>query len=250
MQRKVDVLTAALLNCVSSGAHAFDDTHAEMVLHPAGPIAASIMALAERTPVKGEDFLLALVLGLEVECRLTRAIAVPPAQCDVGWYLTGLTGGIGAAAAAGKLMGLSAEQIVWACGIACGQGSGFRAMHGSMCSPLVPAHAGHTGLRAAFMAAKGYTSTSHHVDGDRGFLEMYAQKANPAAVTDRLGSQFEVMRNTYKPYPCGIVLHPLIDGCLQVAAQSGAPAAAIERVEVKVHPLVMVISRSGSTSID
>ncbi len=242
MQRKVDVLTAALLNCISSGAHAFDDTHAEMVLHPAGPIAASIMALAERTPVKGEDFLLALVLGLEVECRLTRAIAVPPAQCDVGWYLTGLTGGIGAAAAAGKLMGLSAEQIVWACGIACGQGSGFRGMHGSMCSPLVPAHAGHTGLRAAFMAAKGYTSTSHHIDGDRGFLEMYAQKANPAAITDRLGSQFEVMRNTYKPYPCGIVLHPIIDACLALREENGIGHEDVARVQVKAHRNALILA--------
>ena len=78
MKKKADVLTAAMINCISSGAHAFDDTHAEMVLHPAGPIAAAIMALAERMPIRGEDFMLALVLGLEVECRLTRAIAVPP----------------------------------------------------------------------------------------------------------------------------------------------------------------------------
>ena len=241
-KRKVDILTASLLNCISSGAHAFDDTHADMVLHPAGPIAAAIMALAERAPVKGEDFLLALVLGIEIESRLARAIVVPPAQCDVGWYLTGLTGGVGAAAAAGKLLGLSTEQIVWACGIACGEASGFRAMHGSMCSPLVPAHAGHTGLRAALLARQGYTSTAHHIEGDRGFLHLYSDKSNPAALTEGLGSTYEVMRNTYKPYPCGIVVHPIIDACLELREKHGIDYHAVARVEVKAHPVAITLA--------
>lgn len=241
-KRKVDILTASLLNCISSGAHAFDDTHADMVLHPAGPIAAAIMALAERSPVKGEDFLLALVLGIEIESRLARAIVVPPAECDVGWYLTGLTGGVGAAAAAGKLLGLSTEQIVWACGIACGEASGFRAMHGSMCSPLVPAHAGHTGLRAALMAQRGYTSTAHHIEGDRGFLHLYSDKSNPAAITDGLGSRYEVMRNTYKPYPCGIVVHPIIDAALELRAKHAIDYRTVARVEVKAHQTALTLA--------
>jgi 2-methylcitrate dehydratase PrpD len=185
-----------------------------MVLHPAGPIAASIMALAERTPVKGEDFLLALVLGLEVECRLTRAIAVPPAQCDVGWYLTGLTGGIGAAAAAGKLMGLSAEQIVWACGIACGQGSGFRGMHGSMCSPLVPAHAGHTGLRAAFMAAKGSVGSAAKqpdmviqvIVGKDDGLELKTKDGSDAVSLDTLAKAVRQAQSSAPPNAAAVVI--------------------------------------------
>ncbi len=241
-RRKVDALTASLLNCVSSGAHAFDDTHADMVLHPAGPIAAAIMALAERKPVSGADFLLALVLGIEVESRLARAIVVPPAECDVGWYLTGLTGGMGAAVAAGKLMGLSAEQIVWACGIACGEASGFRAMHGSMCSPLVPGHAGYTGLRAAFMAQRGFTSSAHCIEGDRGFLHLFAEKSNPAAITEGLGSRYEVMRNTYKPYPCGIVVHPIIDACLAMRAKHTIDYKAVARVEVKARHVALTLA--------
>ncbi len=243
-KRKVDLLTASLLNCVSSGAHAFDDTHADMVLHPVGPIAASLMALAERTPVSGADFLLAMVLGVEVESRLARAIVVPPAQCDVGWYLTGLTGGVGAAAAAGKILGLSAQQIVWACGIACGEGSGFRAQHGSMCSPLIPGHAGHTGLRAAFMAKRGFTSTPHHLEGARGFLDLYSTKSNPAAITDQLGSRYEIMRNTYKPYPCGIVIHPIIDACLDLRAKHGISHDNIARVSVRAHPVAVTLANT------
>lgn len=241
-KRKVDVLTAALLNCISSGAHAFDDTHADMVLHPAGPIAASILALAERMPTKGEDFLLALVLGIEVQSRLARAIVVPPAECDVGWYLTGLTGGVGAAAAAGKLLGLSAEQIAWACGIACGEASGFRAMHGSMASPMIPAHAGQTGLRAALMAQRGYTGSAHCIEGDRGFLHLYSRKPNPAALTDRLGSSYEVLRNTYKPYPCGIVIHPVIDACLELHAKHAIDYRNVKRVEVKANTVAITLA--------
>ena len=241
-RKKVDVLTASFLNCISSGAHAFDDTHADMVLHPVGPIAATLMALAERTPISGSEFLLAMVLGVEVECRLTRAIAVPPAESDVGWYLTGLTGGVGAAAAAGKVLGLSTEQIVWACGIACGQGSGFRAMHGSMCSPLVPGHAGQTGLRAALMARGGFTSTGHYIEGPRGFLELYATKSNPLAITEKLGTRYEIMRNTYKPYPCGIVIHPIIDACLELKEKHGIDHLSIEKVAVRAHPVAVTLA--------
>ena len=182
------------------------------------------------------------ILGIEIQSRLARAIVVPPAKCDIGWYLTGLTGGVGAAFAAGKLLGLSPEQMVWAGGIACCEASGFRAIHGSMCSTLVPAHAGHTGLRAALMAQHGYTSTAHPIEGDRGFLHLYSDRSNPAAITDALGSSYEVMRNTYKPYPCGIVVHPIIDACLELRARHAIDYRTVARVEVKAHHAAVTLA--------
>jgi 2-methylcitrate dehydratase PrpD len=214
--RRTDMLTATLLNCTSSGVHSFDDTHAEIILHPTGPIAASLMALSENRRVSGRDFLTSLVLGIEIESRLSRAIAVPPAKCHVGWYLTGLTGGVSAAAAAARTLGLSANAVIWAMGIASGQGAGNRAMHAAMTSAMVPAHAGQCGLRAALMAQAGFTCGDNSLENPNGFLSLFAETANPGALTDKLGQHYEIMANTYKPWPCGIVIHPVVDACLAI----------------------------------
>ncbi len=90
----------------------FDDTHLRTVIHPAGPVLSAILALAEYQPVSGGDFLNAMVLGVEAECRIGNAVY--PAHYDVGWHITGTAGVFGAAAAVGKLLGLSEQQMVWA----------------------------------------------------------------------------------------------------------------------------------------
>lgn len=105
------MLGAALLNGLSVSAHAFDDAHLETVAHPGAPTVAALLAHAEQYPVSGVDFLHALVLSCEVQCRLACALAVAPASCDLGWYMTGVTGAVGVAAGVGKLMGLSERQL-------------------------------------------------------------------------------------------------------------------------------------------
>jgi len=232
---KRDVMLATLLNCLASSALAYDDTHAEMILHPTGPIASSLFALAERTPISGRDFVRALVLGMDVECRLTRAIAVAPARYNIGWYLTGLSGGAGAAAAAGIVLGLDADTLASAMSIAASEGAGNRATHSSMMSAMVPAHAGEMGLRAAFLAQQGFTGTHGFIEHPRGFGAMFGQVANLDAILDGFGERFEVMNNTYKPFPCGIVVHPLIDACLQIARKGAPPPGRIRKIAARVH---------------
>ena len=126
-----DILHAAFLNALSSHTFDFDDTHLRTIIHPAGPVAPAILALAETRKVSGAEFLNALVLGIEVECRIGNAVY--PEHYDVGWHITGTAGVFGAAAAAGKLLGLDRRQMVWALGIAATQSSGLREMFGSMC---------------------------------------------------------------------------------------------------------------------
>ena len=104
---KADALHACLINCLASSIYSYDDTHAEAVVHPAGPVATAILALAERRPTNGADFLLALALGIEMTCRLSKAISVPPVKGPVAWLQTGITAGIGAAVAAAKLLQLT-----------------------------------------------------------------------------------------------------------------------------------------------
>ena len=238
---RVDVQNAALLNCMASSLNAFDDTHLASVIHPTGPVAAAALALAEQRQVSGADFLLAVILGIEIECRMANVLTAPPAHGNVGFYMTGIVGGIGAAIACGKLLGLDETQMTMALGIAASHASGFREAHATMGLGYVPGHASRSGLFAAQLAAKGFTSSETALEGVKGFSNVFAEPPNLAAATAGLGTDFELMRNAYKPYPCGIVIHPQIDACLEIAKTPGFDPHAIERVELFVEPLTIIL---------
>jgi 2-methylcitrate dehydratase PrpD len=239
--RRADPLHACLINCFASSIYSFDDTHETAIVHPSGPVFAAVLAVAERQRVTGADALLAFALGVEIVCRLSMAISVPPARGTIAWSQTGVASGVGAALAAGKLLGLDAVGLRRAIGIAASQAAGFRAMHGTMTTSFMPAHAAQTGLRAAFLAAKGFTASLTGLEGRYGFLSVFAEVPDIAALIDDLGERFELLRNTYKPYPCGIVIHPILDACLQLRAQHALDHRQIERVEIKVSPAGMAL---------
>jgi len=234
-------LDAAFMNCLSSSAHAFDDTHLATVTHPTGPVASALLALAERQRISGSDYLLALVLGIEVECRLSKMLVAPPAEGQVGWYITGVSGGIGAAAAAARLLGLDLQRTVWALGHAAQQASGFRQGHGTMSTAFVPGHAARCGLWSALLAAQGFSCSERIIEGAKGFAEVFALKPHLPAATDGLGRSWEILANAYKPYPCGIVIHPSIDGCLEIARRPGFDAESVNTVRLGVHPLCLTL---------
>jgi 2-methylcitrate dehydratase PrpD len=98
---RFDAPGAALINCLALAAHAYDDTHLATITHPTGPVIAALLALAEQQAIRGEDFLAALTTGMEIECRLSSTIVAPGLGASGGWYITGVTGSIGAAAAVG-----------------------------------------------------------------------------------------------------------------------------------------------------
>ena len=212
--KRADALHATLINCLASSIYSFDDTHEQAVIHPSGPIAAAVLALAEVRPVSGADLRLAFALGVEFACRLCKALTVPPAKGSMAWSGTGIAGGFGAAIAASRLLGLDMAGTRTAIGIALSQAAGFRAMHGSLCTPLMPAQAAQTGLRAAFLAQAGFTSSATPLEGRYGYLSVFSETPDLDALIGGLGERFEILRNTYKPYPCGIVIHPIIDACL------------------------------------
>ena len=214
--RRSDVLHAALINCFGSSIHAFDDTHEQAVVHPSGPVAAAVLAVSERKRIAGPQFLLAFALGVEAVCRLSKAISVPPAKGAFAWSQTGITAGIGAAVAAGKLLDLDPGRMRNAIAIALSQAAGFRGMFGSMCSSLMTAHGAQTGLRAAILAEKGFTGSEAALEGPHGFLDVFAERPDLPALAEGLGTRFEILRNTYKAYPCGVVIHPIIDACLEL----------------------------------
>jgi 2-methylcitrate dehydratase PrpD len=232
------------MNGITSHTFDFDDTHLKTVIHPSGPVASAILALAERKPVKGEDFVHAFILGVEVECRI--GIAVYPEHYDVGWHITGTAGVFGAAAAAGRLLGLNEQQMTWALGIAATQSCGLREMFGTMCKPFHPGNAAKNGLLAALLAQRNFTSSDQGIEAKRGFANVLSTAFKPEQITARLGESWEIALNTYKPFACGIVIHPAIDGCIQLRNAHRLKAEEIESIALKTHPLVLELTGKKS----
>lgn len=237
---RLDVMLAALMNGTTSHTFDFDDTHLKTVIHPSGPVASALLALAERKPMSGADFVHAFILGVETECRIGNAVY--PSHYDVGWHITATAGVFGAAAAAGRVLGLTEQQMVWALGIAATQSSGLREMFGTMVKPMHPGNAARNGLLAAFLASKNFTSAEQGIEGRRGFANVLAAGRNYAEITEKLGETWEISLNTYKPFACGIVEHPAIDGCIQLRNEHKLEAGDIEGIELAVHPLVIELT--------
>src|SRR5215468_2755785 len=234
---RMDVLHAALLNGISSHVLDFDDTHAQTTIHPAAPVAPAILALAEHRPVSGRDLIEALVIGVETECRIGKAVV--PSHYDRGWHITGTAGVFGSGAAAGKLLGLNEQQMCWALGLAATQPVGLIEMFGSMTKSFHPGRAAQNGLAAAFLAVKGFTASEHALEAHFGWLNVLSTERNSAALD---GEGWEILKNSYKPFACGLVVHPVIDGCIQLRNANHLTADKIERVELAVHPRVMLVT--------
>jgi len=253
-RERVDIFQAALLNGATSHTFDFDDTHLKTVIHPSGPVASALLALCEhkplRTKVSGGDFLHAFVLGVEVECRIGNAIF--PEHYNAGWHITATAGVFGAAAAAGRLLGLSEQQMVWALGTAATLSCGIRETFGSMVKPLHPGFAARNGLMAALLAKKNLTSAEAGIEGRRGFAAILSTRFDPGAITEHLGETWEILSNSYKPYACGVVIHPAIDGCIQLRNAYRLKPDDIARIELKVHPLVLELTgkRNPQTGLE
>jgi 2-methylcitrate dehydratase PrpD len=147
-RERFDIMNAAFINGVSSHIFDFDDTHLKTIIHPAGPVVSAILALSEMQSVSGKDFLNALVLGVETECRI--GTAVYPNHYDVGWHITGTAGVFGSTAAVGKLLKLDQQQMVWAIGLAASQPVGLRESFGSMNKSFNPGRAASNGTILPF----------------------------------------------------------------------------------------------------
>ncbi len=239
-KEKLDVLHTSLMNGISSHIFDYDDTHLRTIIHPAGPVASAILALAEYQPVSGRDFLNALVLGVEAECRIGNAVW--PNHYDIGWHITGTAGVFGSAAAVGKLLKLNEQQMVWALGLAASQPVGLREMFGTMTKSFSPGRAAQNGFTAALMASKNYTCSNQGIEAPRGWANVLSTAHNYSEITEKLGQTYEISINTYKPFACGVVIHPTLDACIQLRNQYKLTADQIDRVELKVHPLVLELT--------
>ncbi|MGF1594279.1 MAG: MmgE/PrpD family protein [Kiloniellaceae bacterium] len=237
---KLDALHAALLNGITSHVLDYDDTHLKTIIHPAGPVASALLALSEVRPLSGRDLLTALIIGIEAECRIGNAVY--PDHYDRGWHITGTAGVFGAAAAVGRAIGLDAEKMRWALGLAATQASGLREMFGTMTKSFHPGRAAQNGAMAAFLAEAGYDSSEQAIEAPRGFANVLSEKQDYAEILGELGSRWESALNSYKPFACGIVIHPTIDGCQQIREEVGQRVNDIAKVKLTTHPLVLELT--------
>ncbi|ORX39589.1 2-methylcitrate dehydratase [Kockovaella imperatae] len=252
-RRKVDAQHAALINGIASHVHDYDDTHLETIIHPTGPVASALLAFVEYRPksTAGTEVLCALVAGIEAACKL--GLSVWPHHYDIGWHITSSTGSIGAAVAVGKMLELDTEAMAHAIGIAAVQSTGMREMFGSDTKSFHVGRAAQNGLLAAMLASKGFTSSLSALEAKRGWANIVAGGGTPRLdhYIDQLGSIWEIEKNAFKPFPCGIVCHPAIDGCIQLhheLAEKGIKIDDIVKVEEKVHPLVIELTSKRTPS--
>ena len=238
-RERTDALHASLINGLSAHVLDFDDTHLRTLLHPSVPVASALLALGEHQPISGRDFLLAFIVGVEIECRIANAIWFAH---NSHWYITGTAGVFGAAAASARVLRLNENQTTHALGIAGAQSAGTREMAGTMTKAFIHGRAAQNGLLAALLAHQGFTSAESSLDGPHGFAHVLAPARDLAVLTAGLGTTYEILANSYKPFACGVVAHPVIDACIQLRHENKLNVADIERVALRVSPRALELT--------
>ncbi len=234
---RLDPLFASLMNGISSHVDDYDDTTPKNYSHTSSPVGSALFAYASANRVSGRDFTEAFILGFEACSRVANTVF--PAHYDVGWHMTGTAGVFGAAAGIGKLLGLNVQQMVWAIGLAATQAAGLREMFGSMGKSFHPGRSAQNGYSAALLAQAGFIAGERGIEGPRGFAAVQAARFDLSKITTGLGVDFDLRENTYKPFPCGIVIHPTIDGSIQLHDEHKLDPDAIVAVRLRVAPLVL-----------
>jgi 2-methylcitrate dehydratase PrpD len=233
---RVDALSAAFLNAAGANVDDFCDTHTATVIHPTAPVAGALFSYAGLKAVSGRDLLLALVLGNEVQARI--GLAMSPSHYNRGWHITSTCGIFGAASATAKLLGLDIRQTVWALGIAATQSAGLCECLGTPAKSVSVGNAARNGLWSALLAEQGYDGPAEPLAGVQGFYHALVEEADLSRLTEGWGNGWEIMATSYKPYPCGFVIHPVLDCVLDWRRDH--PAADVTRVVVRGNPLLGV----------
>ena len=233
---KLPCVSAAQANATMIHARDFDDTHDTAVFHPSATVVPTGLAVAERLGgVDGKKLITAVALGVDLSSRLCLATIVP--MVERGWHFTALHGGFGAAAVAGKLLGLDEEKLVNAFGIAYHQAGGNLQCidDGAMTKRAGPGFSARNGIMAALMAQKGITGAKNVLQGSHGLFNVYHRgDYNPEVLIANLGERFEGINVSFKPYPCCRYTHAAIDAALALVNEHNLRAEEVDNVTVHV----------------
>ncbi|MBI4193490.1 MAG: MmgE/PrpD family protein [Betaproteobacteria bacterium] len=235
---RLPALHAALLNGVQAAVYEVDDVHLDCRVHPGLPVVSAAFALAEREGAHGRRLIEAVVAGYEVIVRLTIALGVPH---NNWWHSTGTAGAVGAAAAAAKLLGLSAEQSAGALGLGATQGAGV--IDGTEGKALAAKHfhggkAAQNGIWAALLARRDYLGSRTALEGEWGFLRAFAKggDADSRALLDRLGEEWYILRTISKPFACCLSSHAGIHALIELVRTHDLKPDQVESIEAYTNP--------------
>lgn len=229
---------AALVNAASSHVLEMDDLHQPSILHPGAPVIPAALAIAEREGTSGEEFLTALVVGYEIAIRTGEAAG--PSHYEF-WHTTATCGTFGAAAAAGKLLGLSSEQLVSALGSAGTQAAGLWEFlkDGAMSKQLHPAKAAADGVLSALLAEKGFTAAREIFEGEKGFLRAVSKAFDLEKLTEGLGEGFKITETSFKVHAACYHTHSSIDAALALRREHSLTPEQIKKVLVRPYPAAL-----------
>jgi 2-methylcitrate dehydratase PrpD len=230
-------MAAAFVNAISANLLDYDDTHWNTAIHPTAPVAAPALALAEQLGLSGTEVLHALILGIEVECRIGNAVS--PGHYARGLHITATCGVFGAAAACARLLQLDPARIWNALGIAASQSAGIVENLSTAAKNVAVGNAARNGLLAALLAREDYSAAPAAIEGRFGWARAMGDEFQAAEISRGLGQQWEVQRIAYKPYPCGFVFHAIVDACIELRATVAASAADIVAVRVFGNQLLL-----------
>lgn len=236
--QRVPAPNAAHVNASMAHALDFDDVHESAVMHPGIAVIPVCLAMGERRGrLDGKEFITGAALGVDMMCRLALATTPGAKPFDTGWHLTSIYGFLGAAATAGRILGLDQDQLVNAIGIAYHQsgGNAQSVKDGALTKRLGPGFAVKGGITAALMAEKGVTGARNSLEGEAGLFRVYMRgNYAPEVLTAELGERFEGVNVAIKPYPCCRGIHPAIDAALALVAEHRVGADEIQAIRVAV----------------
>jgi 2-methylcitrate dehydratase PrpD len=235
---RVGIPIAAFVNGALAQALEFDDTHNESIVHMSSPSVAAGLALSETLTVSGKQLITAIALSNEIACRVG---SVAPGQFHRrGFHPTGLFAPFGTTYLAGKLLGLTQEQLVNAAGIVGSSAAGILEcwVDGTQSKFLHSGSAAHSGIVAAFLGRAGTTGPRAVFEGRFGLFAAHLQDEsvprNLARITDGLGVTWESRRSSFKPFPAAHVIHPYVDALLRLRQQHGINPGSVREIACSV----------------
>ncbi len=238
---KTSVLNAALVNGAMSHIVELDDLHKTSILHPAAPIIPAALAVAEMEGKSGNELLLAVALGYETAIRIGEAVT--PSHYNF-WHTTATCGTFGAAAAAGKLLGLTKAEMIDALGTAGTQAAGLWEFiyDGAMSKHLHPGKAAQNGVLAALLAKKGFTGASRILEGEKGFFRAMSEGAEAQKIVLDLGSSYKILENSFKIHASCRHTHPTIDLIIGWHQQGKFNPEEINNIKVETYQIAVDIA--------
>jgi len=246
--RTTDRYTSALVNGIAAHVDDFDDTHLQTVIHPCAPVISSVIPLLTERTYDGPEFLLAVAVGCEVTLRL--GMSVSPQHYDEGWHITSTCGAIGAAVACSKLLSVPPNVLSAGMSEAGRHVSGLQASFGSMTKSLHAGVAAQNGLFSTELAVAGLCHEPFSTTRSGSFMAVWGSKFDPSYLNFSTSAAWELLDNSFKPYPCGVVAHPVIDAGIRL--HDAVDTNQIEAITVYVNPLVLELTnqRNPSTGLE